>query len=155
LSNETTDLTLQFNIRNEKLNEQLENAMQLNRFRLRKIRKEIAEAKARQKLSSQQIDQLKEEHAQKMKTLRIQVLKLSVPTPMRIPDRRKLDRLRYSIAQLERDAAESQHTARRLHPTYRKLKSTNERLRREKKRMEFLIGFPSGRPSEQLTREES
>jgi chromosome segregation ATPase len=155
LSNETTDLTLQFNIRSEKLNEHIEKVVQLNRFGLRKMRQEVAETKTRQQLAKQKIDQLKEEHAHKMKALRIQVLKLSVPTPIRVPDRRKLDRMRNSIAQLERGAAENQQAARGLDVTYRKLKSANERLRRERRRIGFLVGFPSGRPSEQRRLEES
>jgi chromosome segregation ATPase len=153
-SNEAADLALQFSIRVDRLNEQFERAAGLNKFRLRKLRQEIADTKMRQQRATQQIDQLNEEHAHQMRELRIRILKLTRPTPIRVPDHRNLDRMRHRIAELERGAEESRQTVRGLDATYRKLKNANQRLRREKRRIEFLVGFPSGRPSAHLTPEQ-
>jgi chromosome segregation ATPase len=138
---EMTDLALQVQIHNDKLDDHFHKASQLHQFQLRKLRQELQEVKLRAQETKQVMDEADIVHKSKMRKLRMQVVKLTEPTPIRTPNRRKLTAIQKQRNVLKSRIEENKTALSEIREAYQKLKGRNRKLSREVRRRQFAVGF--------------
>jgi hypothetical protein len=135
-----SDLALQVNIRREKLDDQYQRAAEVQQFQLRKLRQEVREARERALERKARTDEISASHAERMRALRCELVKLTKPTPIRVPSRRKLDAATAQVSGLAAQIQAIQVALAERGAVYEKLKARNEALGRDVRRQQFALG---------------
>jgi predicted DNA-binding ArsR family transcriptional regulator len=141
LAEDDRDLELKVRIATGKMDTQYQNARSLNEFTLKKLRRAIKSTRLRAEAAKDKIPEARQNHQVQMRKLRMQLLNLTNPTPVRTPSRQKLETIKDRIEHVNGSVSKVGESLGQRQQVLRKLQQKNEKLRMELRRRQFAIGF--------------
>ncbi|OHT07274.1 hypothetical protein TRFO_24612 [Tritrichomonas foetus] len=138
---EIENAKLMFDIQVEKIDKSFHNQKQIAKYQLTKLKQKLNEIKQKQDASLLKIENLKSAHKNKMIELKMTLIKLTDPKPMKVVKKKK-DQTQ-KLQQKKNDCIEMQSLIERKTETLKKLKERNQTLIQSIRKLNWCLSNPT------------
>lgn len=137
------DAHLEMEIRIGKMNEQFQKLSQLNKFTLRKIKRDVTAMTSRADAAKAHIKENNADHEAKMRALRMEIIKLTNSPAPKMPNAKKVKTMKQQIVILSQQMEDMQAEVETLNATYQSEAAKNRKLKQRLKTRQFSAGQPA------------